>query len=53
MRCSAAGAAFAVPMFLGGGSGPLLPGWLWVIVKTLVVLTALVLVRRRLPVAAP
>ena len=49
----AAGAAFAVPMFLGGGAGPLLPGWLWVLVKTVVVLTGLVLVRRRLPVARP
>lgn len=49
----AAGAAFAVPMFLGGGAGPLLPGWLWVLIKTLVVLTALVLVRRRLPVLRP
>ncbi|MEP6631422.1 MAG: NADH-quinone oxidoreductase subunit H [Lapillicoccus sp.] len=49
----AAGAAFAVPMFLGGGAGPLLPGWLWVPVKTLVVLTGLVLLRRRLPVLRP
>ncbi|MEO5743592.1 MAG: NADH-quinone oxidoreductase subunit H, partial [Terracoccus sp.] len=49
----AAGAAFAVPMFLGGGAGPLLPGWLWVLVKAIVVLTALVLVRRRLPAARP
>lgn len=49
----AAGAAFAVPMFLGGGAGPLLPGWLWVLVKTLVVLAVLVLVRRRLPVLRP
>lgn len=49
----AAGAAFAVPMFLGGGAGPVLPGWLWVLVKTIVVLTALVLVRRRLPLLRP
>jgi len=49
----AAGAAFSVPMFLGGGAGPLLPGWLWVLVKTLTVLTALVLARRRLPVLRP
>jgi NADH-quinone oxidoreductase subunit H len=49
----AAGAAFAVPMFLGGGAGPLLPGWLWVIVKTVVLLTLLVLVRRRLPLLRP
>ena len=49
----AAGAAFAVPMFLGGGAGPLLPGWLWVLLKTLAVLTILVLARRRLPVLRP
>lgn len=45
----AAGAAFAVPLFLGGGAGPLLPGWLWSVLKTLAVLTALVWVGRRLP----
>jgi NADH-quinone oxidoreductase subunit H len=28
----AAGSAFAVPMVLGGGSGPLLPDWAWVLV---------------------
>ena len=49
----AAGAAFAVPMFLGGGAGPLLPGWLWVLVKTVIVLTGLVLLRRRVPVLRP
>lgn len=49
----AAGAAFAVPMFLGGGSGPLLPGWLWVIVKTLVLLSILVWVRHKLPALRP
>jgi NADH-quinone oxidoreductase subunit H len=49
----AAGAAFAVPMFLGGGAGPLLPGWAWVLVKTAVVLAGLVAVRRRLPVVRP
>lgn len=49
----AAGAAFAVPMFLGGGSGPVLPGWLWVLVKTVVLLGVLVLVRRQLPVFRP
>lgn len=49
----AAGSAFAVPMFLGGGSGPLLPGWLWVVVKTVVVLLTLVWVRRRLPDIRP
>jgi NADH-quinone oxidoreductase subunit H len=49
----AAGAAFAVPMFLGGGAGPLLPGWLWTLVKAAVVLALLVWVRRRVPVARP
>jgi NADH-quinone oxidoreductase subunit H len=49
----AAGSAFAVPMFLGGGAGPLLPGWVWVLVKTAVVLVGLVWLRRRLPIARP
>lgn len=49
----AAGAAFAVPMFLGGGSGPLLPGWVWVIVKTAALLAAFVWLRRRLPAIRP
>lgn len=49
----AAGAAFAVPMFLGGGAGPLLPGWAWVLVKTLALLVVLVWVRRRLPAFRP
>ncbi|ULE31922.1 complex I subunit 1 family protein [Mycobacterium sp. IDR2000157661] len=44
----AAGSAFAVPLFLGGGAGPILPGWLWVIVKTVVLLTILVWLRRPL-----
>lgn len=45
----AAGAAFSVPLFLAGGAGPLLPGWSWSLLKTLAVLTALVLAARRLP----
>ncbi len=49
----AAGAAFAVPMFLGGGAGPLLPGWAWVLVKTVALLAVLVWVRRRLPAFRP
>lgn len=49
----AAGAAFAVPLFLGGDAGPLLPGWLWVIVKTVALLSIFVLIRRRLPVLRP
>jgi len=48
-----AGAAFAVPVFLGGGAGPLLPDWAWQLVKTLAVLAVLVVVRRRLPVLRP
>ncbi len=49
----AAGAAFAVPLFLGGGAGPLLPAWAWVLVKTLVLLGAFVVVKRRLPTLRP
>lgn len=44
-----AGAWLAVPLFLGGGAGPLLPDWLWTVVKTLAVLALLVAVRWRLP----
>jgi NADH-quinone oxidoreductase subunit H len=43
-------AAFAVPLFLGGGAGPLLPDWAWSLLKTLVVLAVLVTARWRLPV---
>lgn len=49
----AAGAAFAVPLFLGGDAGPVLPGWLWQLGKTVAVLALLVAVRRRLPVLRP
>ena len=48
-----AGAAFAVPMFLGGGAGPLLPGWTWVLVKTVALLLLFVWLRRRLPALRP
>jgi NADH-quinone oxidoreductase subunit H len=48
-----AGAAFAVPMFLGGGAGPLLSGWAWVLVKTMALLTVLVWARRRVPALRP
>ncbi|MFR0355683.1 NADH-quinone oxidoreductase subunit H [Streptomyces sediminimaris] len=46
----AAGAAMAVPLFLGGGAGPGLPAWAWSLVKTLLVLALLVVALRRLPV---
>ncbi|WP_018218478.1 complex I subunit 1 family protein [Salinispora vitiensis] len=49
----AAGAAFAVPMFLGGGSGPLLPAWAWVLVKATALLAGLVWLRRRMPALRP
>lgn len=49
----AAGAAFAVPMFLGGGAGPVLPGWAWALVKAAALLAVLVWLRRRLPVFRP
>ncbi|MCF6525649.1 complex I subunit 1 family protein [Streptomyces sp. JJ36] len=49
----AAGAGMSVALFLGGGAGPWLPGWLWSAVKTLTVLAVLVAVRRRLPVVHP
>lgn len=43
-------AAAAVPLFLGGGAGPVLPSWLWTLLKTVVVLAVLVWARHRLPV---
>lgn len=49
----AAGAAFAVATFLGGGAGPLLPGWAWSLVKTALLLAVLVLAGRRLPAIRP
>lgn len=49
----AAGAAFAVPMFLGGGAGPVLPAWLWAVLKTVALLAGFVLLRRRLPALRP
>lgn len=45
-----AAAAMSVPLFLGGGSGPLLPDAAWQVLKTLAVLVGLVLVRDRIPV---
>lgn len=49
----AAGSAFAVPMFLGGGNGPLFPAWAWVLLKTVAVLAVLVWLRRRIPAFRP
>lgn len=49
----AVGAAFAVPLFLGGGAGPVLPAWLWTLVKTVLLLAGLVAVGRRLPTIRP
>ncbi|MBW0109986.1 NADH-quinone oxidoreductase subunit H, partial [Pseudonocardia sp. KRD-182] len=43
----AAAAAMSVPLFLGGGAGPLLPDWLWTVVKTVAVLGVLVWIRSR------
>lgn len=43
------GAAMAVPLFLGGGAGPVLPDWLWSLVKTAAVLALLVWAGRRTP----
>ena len=48
-----AGAAFAAALFLGGGNGPLLPAWLWLLVKTVGLLVVLVVLRRRVPVLRP
>ncbi len=48
-----AGSAASVPLFLGGGAGPLLAGWAWVLVKTIVVSLLLVLAGRRLPSLRP
>lgn len=44
-----AGSAFAAAVFLGAGDGPVLPPWLWSVIKTVAVLSVLVAVRHRLP----
>jgi NADH-quinone oxidoreductase subunit H len=44
-----AAASMAVALFLGGGGGPVLPAWLWSVLKTLAVLGVLVWARIRLP----
>ncbi|MHA6804604.1 complex I subunit 1 family protein [Salinifilum ghardaiensis] len=43
-------AAMAVPLFLGGGNGPVLPAWTWTAVKTAAVLAVVVWLGRRFPV---
>jgi NADH-quinone oxidoreductase subunit H len=43
------GGAMAVPLFLGGGAGPWLPGWAWSLLKTAAVLGLLVWAGRRSP----
>ncbi|WJH26598.1 NADH-quinone oxidoreductase subunit H [Pseudarthrobacter defluvii] len=48
-----AGAGFAVALFLGGGSGPVLPDWSWFLGKTVVLLWLLVALRRRIPQLRP
>ncbi|WP_411284475.1 complex I subunit 1 family protein [Lapillicoccus sp.] len=48
-----AGSAFTATLFLGGSQGPLLPGWLWMSLKTLVVVVALVAVRDRVALLRP
>jgi len=48
-----AGSAFAVTMFLGGAGGPLFPGWVWMAVKTSVLLGGLVALRRRAVLLRP
>ncbi|MBU1801039.1 NADH-quinone oxidoreductase subunit H [Nocardioides sp.] len=44
-----AGAAIAVPLFLGGGSGPWLPDAVWVVLKALLLTGALAWAAGRLP----
>lgn len=46
-------AALAAALFLGGAAGPLLPGPVWQLLKTVAVVAALVWVGRRLPIVRP
>ncbi len=47
----AAGAAVAVPLFLGGDAGPWLPGPAWVVLKAVLLTAALAWVAGRVPAA--
>ncbi len=49
----ASGSAFTAALFLGGTQGPLLPGAVWMSLKTLLLLLALVVVRQRLTLLRP
>lgn len=46
-------AAMAAALFLGGGSGPVFPGPVWHLVKTVGVVVAMVWIGRRTPVLRP
>lgn len=46
-------AGFGAALFLGGGAGPLLPGWAWTVVKTLSLLAVMVGARWSVPVLRP
>lgn len=48
-----AGSAFTVALFLGGGIGPLLPVWVWMLIKTALLTAVLVAVRGRLALLRP
>ena len=48
-----AGAAVAVPLFLGGGSGPLLPAAVWVLTKAVLLTGVLAWISTRLPTIRP
>lgn len=43
-------AAMASTLFLGGGNGPLLPDWAWMLIKTVLLMVVMVHAGRRLPV---
>ncbi|MBA8792887.1 NADH-quinone oxidoreductase subunit H [Friedmanniella endophytica] len=48
-----AGSVFTAALFLGGGAGPLLPSWCWLLVKSAVLVAALVVLRNRLVLLRP